>query len=117
MESLAIVEADPAEPEAGGLIADLDAELAARYPGLPIHGIEAAGFRRGGGVFLLGRLAGVAVACGAIRPLGAGIAELKRMYVARDHRGRGFARALQKRRLPANRLLRQVPRGPALAVL
>jgi putative acetyltransferase len=91
MSLLAIVEADPAVPEAAGLIAALDADLCERYPGLSIHGIDAAAFR---GVFLLGKLDGIAVACGAIRPLTGTVAELKRMFVAPDHRGRGFAREM-----------------------
>lgn len=92
--TLAIVEADPASPEAAALIAALDAELEERYPGLAIHGIDPTEFRRAGGVFLLGRLAGVDIACGAIRPLGDGVAELKRMFVAGEHRRRGFSRAM-----------------------
>ena len=91
---LAIAEADAGSAEAAGLIAALDAELEERYPGLTIHGIEAEGFRESGGVFLLGRVEGVAVACGAIRPLGGGVAEVKRMFVVRQHRGRGHSRAM-----------------------
>ncbi|MGO9260521.1 MAG: GNAT family N-acetyltransferase [Bryobacteraceae bacterium] len=92
--NLAIVEADPAAPEAASLISALDADLRERYPGMPIHGIDSAEFRRSGGVFLLGRLDGIPVACGAIRPLGGGACELKRMFVRNDYRGRGFARAM-----------------------
>jgi GNAT superfamily N-acetyltransferase len=93
-EELLIVEADPAAPEAASLIAALDADLEARYPGLEIHGIDAAGFRNGGGVFLVGKLDGVPVACGAIRQLSSDVTELKRMFVAPGYRGRGFARAM-----------------------
>jgi GNAT superfamily N-acetyltransferase len=92
--NLTIVEADPALPEAASLISALDAELRERYPGLPIHGIDPLEFRRANGVFLLGILDGVAVACGALRPLSGGAAELKRMFVRSGHRGRGFAKAM-----------------------
>ena len=36
----------------------------------------------------------VAVACGGVRPLGPGVAEIKRMFVTAPARGRGHARAL-----------------------
>ena len=91
-----LAEADPAAPEAAELISALDADLRERYPGLPIHGIDPAEFRSTNGVFLLGRIHGIAVACGAIRPLSDGAAELKRMFVRSDHRGRGFAKAILK---------------------
>ena len=35
-----------------------------------------------------------AVACGGVRPLGPGVAEIKRMFVTAPARGRGHARAL-----------------------
>jgi len=107
---LVISEADPASPQAAALIAALDDDLRARYPGLSIHGIDAAEFHRSGGVFLLGSLDGVGVACGAIRPLSHQVAELKRMFVAPGHRGRGFARILlqQLERLAAVRGYRTI---------
>lgn len=37
---------------------------------------------------------GVPVACGGMRPLGAGVAEIKRMFVTAAARGRGHGRAL-----------------------
>lgn len=53
------------------------------------------------GYFVVGYVDGTPVACGGWRardgadnPLRAGDAEVKRMYVAPSHRGRGFARAL-----------------------
>src|SRR5260370_40552208 len=92
--NLVFMQVDPAAPEAATLIAALDNELRERYPGAPIHGIEPVGFRRTGGVFLMGQLAGIHVACGALRPLGDGCVELKRMFVRKDQRGRGFGKAM-----------------------
>jgi GNAT superfamily N-acetyltransferase len=37
---------------------------------------------------------GVPIACGGLRPLGAGVAEIKRMFVTAAARGRGHGRAL-----------------------
>jgi GNAT superfamily N-acetyltransferase len=92
--NLALVEADPAAPEAANLVAALDGDLRERYPGLSIHGLDCDEFRRTGGVFLMGWLDGSPVACGAIRPLGGEACEVKRMFVRQDYRGRGFARAM-----------------------
>jgi GNAT superfamily N-acetyltransferase len=88
------VEVDPSEPEARELISALDAELCKRYPNMPIHGIEPAEFRSSGGVFLIARVVGVPVACGALRPLIDDAAEVKRMFVRPDQRGNGFGRAM-----------------------
>lgn len=85
---------DPAAPDAADLIAALDRDLQARYPGLPVHGIEAVNFRESGGVFLMGHLAGAAVCCGALRPMETGTVEVKRMFVRDAFRGRGFGRAM-----------------------
>jgi GNAT superfamily N-acetyltransferase len=91
---LAIVEVDPGTAAAASPISALDHELLGRYPGMPIHGIDAFAFRRSGGIFLIGILNHEAVACGALRPLSDGLGELKRMFVKKDHRGRGFGRAM-----------------------
>lgn len=91
---IAFDEVDPAAREAAELIAALDRDLSARYPGLPIHGIDAANFRDAGGVFLVGRFEGIAVCCGALRPMEDGAIEVKRMYVREGYRGRGFGRAM-----------------------
>src|SRR6266446_2771809 len=91
---LEFIEVDPATPEAATLISALDSDLRERYPGAPIHGIEPMGFRRSGGVFLIGQLAGIHIACGALRPLSDGCVELKRMFVRKDQRGRGFGKAM-----------------------
>ena len=89
------VEADAGSQEATALMTALDADLRERYPGAPIHGIDVEEFRRTGGVFLIGRLEGVAVACGALRPFGVdGVGEVKRMFVRRGYRGRGFSRVV-----------------------
>ena len=68
-------------------------ELAARFPGGPgafeLAHIAAptTEFAPPHGVFLLARLDGQAVGCGAIRTLDADAAEIKRMWVDRAARG------------------------------
>jgi putative acetyltransferase len=77
------------------LIAALDAELSAAYPPesnfFELGEAEVAGDK---GVFLVARLDGEAVGCGAYRSIDAVSAEVKRMYVAPKGRGKGIGRAL-----------------------
>jgi GNAT superfamily N-acetyltransferase len=51
-------------------------------------------FGGGGGAWLVGYDGDVAVACGGLRRLAPGIAEIKRMFVTAPARRRGHARAL-----------------------
>ena len=46
------------------------------------------------GVYLVGFYGGAPVACGALRPIDAQAAEVRRMFVQRTSRGRGFAREM-----------------------
>lgn len=55
---------------------------------------EAAEYRPPRGSFLVVRRAGQPVGCGAVRALGADVAEVKRMWVAPPTRGQGVGRAL-----------------------
>jgi GNAT superfamily N-acetyltransferase len=84
----------PADPSSRVLTAALDADIRARYPGVEIHFVDPAALTVEGGVFMVGRLEGVPVACGALRPLGPGLLEVKRMFVAEAVRRRGVARQL-----------------------
>jgi len=47
-----------------------------------------------GGVFFLARSGDVVVGCGAVRALGVDLGELKRMWIAPDHRGLGLGTRL-----------------------
>ncbi|HWS58052.1 MAG TPA: GNAT family N-acetyltransferase [Actinotalea sp.] len=94
------------DAEAAALRDEQQAELAARYDGvedlepvLPAEQMIAT---------VLVRVDGCAVACGSLRvvpELGAGVGELKRMYVRPGYRGRGLSRlvlrALESRALDA----------------
>jgi GNAT superfamily N-acetyltransferase len=87
-------EADPCCPEAAELMAALDEEILQLYPDLQVHGIDPLEFRRGGGVFLIGRVDGIPAACGAVRPLGDQMGELKQMFVRREYRGNGYSKII-----------------------
>lgn len=74
------------------LIAELDADLTARYPNPEDNHLDLAPEEVGEsrGVFLIARLGGVAVGCAALRDIGGGDGEIKRMYVSPTARGRGI---------------------------
>ena len=80
---------------AADLVAELDADLEARYGsgGDPVHA-PAEEFDGPGGQMLLASVDGELVGCVGIRRIDDATAELKRMYVRPHARGRGIAREL-----------------------
>jgi putative acetyltransferase len=89
-----IVPTSPAEASAREIIKALDTELAERYPGGPIHGIDIADFEKTGGYFVLAKENDTVIGCGAFRPVDALCAEIKRMYVRPAARKKGHARRI-----------------------
>jgi putative acetyltransferase len=87
---------DPRSPEALELIRELSEELARRYDfaddGSGDFRPEDVLAPRSG--FLIGSIDGRAVACGAIRPMEDDVAEIKRMFVVPECRGRGYSRLI-----------------------
>lgn len=101
MESrhLEIEAVDPRQTEAAELISNLSRDIAARYD----HKDDGSGGFAPQDVlvpraaFLVGRVNGVAAACGAYRPFSAAeplVTEIKRMYVRPEFRGRGYSAAM-----------------------
>jgi GNAT superfamily N-acetyltransferase len=87
------------EEPAAALVRGMRDEIAALYDGLDLDGPQMpkagpAELAVPGGTFVVGFEDGVAVCCGAIKPLPDGACEIKRMFVAPAARGRGMARAL-----------------------
>ena len=88
-------------PDAVKLIAELQGFYRERYGGGDDTPVAPTEFAPPHGHFVIGYSDGVPVACGGWRVastadgfLQPGDAEIKRMYVAPDQRGRGFARAM-----------------------
>jgi GNAT superfamily N-acetyltransferase len=85
--------ADPAGAEAQAMLRRYLAEIAERIP----HGNTGpddagavADYGPPAGVFLLARERHAVVGCGAVRALGPGLGEIKRMWIDPAMRGRGF---------------------------
>lgn len=95
-EMLMIAAVSPGTDDARALIRELDMDIAALYPGLPINGIDVAEFERAGGYFVIAKDAGHAIGCGAFRPVDDRCAEIKRMFVRRAARRRGIARQIPR---------------------
>lgn len=89
-------------PYALRLIAELQGFYRERYGDEDVTALDPAQFATPAGFFAVGYVDGAAVACGGWRARDAGSdpalrdgdAEIKRMYVAATHRGRGYARVV-----------------------
>lgn len=83
-------------PDAQRLVAALDAGLSELYPPEQRFGpnLKAEHLTGGLGIFVVARDGDRAVGCGAIRLIDPETAEVKRMYVEADQRGKGVGRAV-----------------------
>lgn len=94
-DSVTITVESPLTAAAQPLLAALTAELAALYDDDGgVNSFTPADVMVPRSVFLLARLNGVPVGCGALRPLKDDIAEIKRMYVVAEARGQGISRRI-----------------------
>jgi GNAT superfamily N-acetyltransferase len=112
----------PSAPEAASLISELDAELLRRYPepGGTFFDLDDREVDEGRGAFFVVRLDGQPVGCGALRVLegewAERTAELKRMYVRPEGRGRRIGAAVldgllaEARRLGVRRVVLETGR-------
>lgn len=82
-------------PDAQSLIEELSRELASRYDEDDDGNFAPEDVEIPGAAFVILRQSGQATGCGAIRPFAEpGVAEVKRMYVRPDARGRGLSRLI-----------------------
>ncbi|MES2176901.1 MAG: helix-turn-helix domain-containing GNAT family N-acetyltransferase [Gemmatimonadota bacterium] len=89
---------DPESPEARWCLEQYFAELATRFEaGFNVGNsipADSEDLRRPRGVFLLARLDGHPVGCGAVKVAEPGVGSIKRMWVSREVRGAGVGRRL-----------------------
>ncbi len=93
MDELTIEAVDVRSADAVRLVARLDDELRRRYGDVQAP-FTAANALADHTTFLIAYVGGRPVACGAFRPMDAVAAEVKRMFVEPDCRGRGLARRI-----------------------
>ena len=94
--ALSIQPEPPDSVDATALIAELDACLNAVYAPENRHGLSVAALQDTSVTFLVARWDGVAIGCGGVKFFDNDYAEVKRMYVMPQWRGRGVAKALLK---------------------
>ena len=87
----------PDTPEVARLVQASLAFAEALYPAESNHGLAAEALAAPGVFFLVARLDGYAVGCGALVAAPDGVGELKAMWVEPERRGRGIARAVLAR--------------------
>ena len=85
---------NPDQPDVAALLDASDAYMASLYPAESNHMLDIASLQRPGVLFLVARLDGRAVGCGAVVSSGEGWAEVKRMFVAPAARGLKLGRQL-----------------------
>jgi len=85
---------DPDQPEIALLLQASDAYMASLYPAESNHMLDVASLRQPQVAFLVARVDGNALGCGAVVDSGEGWAELKRMFVSPAARGLKLGRRL-----------------------
>jgi GNAT superfamily N-acetyltransferase len=91
-DGLVAARVDAASPDALDLMQALDNDLRDRYPGVVVNGLRPDDAARPRFIFVVARIDGRPVGCGAVRELDPLVGEIKRMFVRPGHRGRGIAR-------------------------
>jgi putative acetyltransferase len=94
---IAIAAERPDHPEAIALIESSDAYMAALYPAQSNHLLDVWSLMHPDVTFIVARIDGRMMGCGAVVDSGEGWAEIKRMFVSPAARGRRIGRRLLER--------------------
>ncbi len=92
-----IAEEAPDGPDVVALIEASDAYAGKRYPPEACFGTDIAGLKSPDIAFVVARRGGAAEGCGAVKSIGDGTAELKRIFVSETARGSGLGRRIMAR--------------------
>jgi putative acetyltransferase len=93
---LLIEQDNPGKPEIRRLIEQLDAYLSSLYPAESNHLLSVEALQQPEVTFLVARMDGKAAGCGAFLNQSGKFAEIKRMFVLPDYRGKGIGRSILK---------------------
>ena len=96
-EPVQIAIENPDQPEILELLRESDAYMAALYPAESNHLLDMSSLQRPEVTFIAARLQGKAVGCGAIVRSPEGWAEIKRMFVSPEARGRQLGKQLLRK--------------------
>jgi ribosomal protein S18 acetylase RimI-like enzyme len=91
-DAIVVTFENPYSPEATTILAHFSADLIARYGNDSIGVFKPRDVDVPGGAFVLARINGQVVGCGALRPLEHGVGEVKRMFVEPETRRQGISR-------------------------
>jgi GNAT superfamily N-acetyltransferase len=91
---MVIAAVSPSDEGACAMMRELDAEISSLYPDSVIFGIDNAEFEKAGGYFVVAQQGDQTLGCGGFRSVDETCAEIKRMFVRRDVRRRGWARQI-----------------------
>jgi putative acetyltransferase len=97
MTSIEIGIERPDQPEVAALLESSDAYMASLYPAESNHMLDIGSLLRPEVTFIVARMDGRAMGCGAVVDSGEGWAEVKRMFVSPAARGRRLGRLLLER--------------------
>jgi putative acetyltransferase len=85
---------NPDQPEVAALLQLSDEYMATLYPAESNHMLDIASLKRDGVAFVVARVDGRVLGCGAVVDSGKGWAEIKRMFVSPAARGQRLGRRL-----------------------
>jgi putative acetyltransferase len=94
MSDIVLEVVKPNQPDVVQLISELDAYLVELYPPESNHLLDIEALMHPSITFVAALFNGKAVGCGAIRRDSEGYAEIKRMYVKPEYRGKGIAQRI-----------------------